>query len=215
MKITIINYGLSNLLSVQRAFERFGADVLVTDDKTEIANATALVLPGVGAFADGMKGLQELDIIDIIKQKCAEKVPFMGICLGMQMMFDESDEFGIHKGLGLIAGRVEKIPSIDIDGDKQCVPHIGWNKIECNDSEKLSFSGTALSQIAQGDEMYFVHSFEAKPSEKKHALAYTNYGGRKICAVARDKNVMGCQFHPEKSGEKGLLIVEEYIKMCR
>ncbi len=212
MKITIINYGLSNLLSVQRAFEHCGAQTLITADKNDVLNADALVLPGVGAFADGMKGLQELELIEAIKQKCAQGTPFMGICLGMQMLFDESDEFGVYKGLGLIGGRVEKIPALDIDGNMQNVPHIGWNKI--SHSENTSFNETELQEIENGDEMYFVHSYEAKPIEAAHNLAHTVYGGRKICAVAKNKNVIGCQFHPEKSGEKGLLIVKQYIKIC-
>ncbi len=212
MGITIINYGLSNLLSVERAFKFFGAEVVITDDNRIISEASALVLPGVGAFADGISGLAKLGLDDIIKKKCREGTPLMGICLGMQMLFDESDEFGIHAGLGLLAGRVEKIPMHDIEGEIQNVPHIGWNKILPNN--KTSFANTELKEVCCGDQMYFVHSFEAKPSCEDHILAYTEYGGRKICAVAKNKNVIGCQFHPEKSGEAGLSIIKGYIDMC-
>lgn len=126
MKITVIDYGLSNLLSVRRAFEYFGAEVEVTGSRSRILSAKALVLPGVGAFKDGMAGLSGLSLADAIADKCAVGTPLLGICLGMQMLFDESDEFGRHRGLGLIPGRVERIPGVDTDGAPQRVPHVGW-----------------------------------------------------------------------------------------
>ncbi len=205
--ITIINYGLSNLLSVERAFIHCGAKVEITDDIEKIRNATALVLPGVGAFKDGMAGLAKLDLIEIIKAKAQTGTPLLGICLGMQMLFDESDEFGTHKGLGLIKGRVEQIPNADTQGEKQRVPHIGWNSLVfANNTEN-----TILQQTQNGSEVYFVHSFEAKPSSDENRLANVIYGGRNICAVAKNGNVTGCQFHPEKSGEIGLDMIKAFI----
>ena len=126
-QIKVINYGLSNLLSVQRAFEHLGAQVEFVNTPEGVLAAEALVLPGVGAFKDGMAGLERLGLVEPILQKAAAGTPLLGICLGMQMLFDESDEFGLYKGLGLIPGRVEKIPALDTDGDPQRVPHISWN----------------------------------------------------------------------------------------
>lgn len=129
MKVTVIDYGLSNLLSVQHAFAHFGAEVQVTSSPADVLAADALVLPGVGAFQDGMQGLEQLGLIEPIKQKTAQGTLLLGICLGMQMLFDESEEFGLHKGLGLIPGRVVRIPDVDADGSPQRVPHISWNPL--------------------------------------------------------------------------------------
>ncbi len=224
MKITIINYGLSNLLSVERAFLHFGAEVEITSDPAVVADATALVLPGVGAFEDGMKGLDSLGLTDAIKAATAKGVPLLGICLGMQMLFDESDEFGLHKGLGLIPGRVEKILPQTADGKQQRVPNIGWSAltpagckatgIAAFDGAPTSFAATALANVPQGGECYFVHSFEAKPNSNADRLADMVYGGRRVCAAAQKGNVLGTQFHPEKSGPVGLSIIKEYLAIC-
>lgn len=129
MKVTVIDYGLSNLLSVRHAFAHFGAETLLTSDPADVLAAEKLVLPGVGAFKDGMDGLARLGLIEPIRQKAAAGTPLLGICLGMQMLFDESEEFGLHKGLGLIPGRVVKIPDTDVDGHPQKVPHISWDPL--------------------------------------------------------------------------------------
>ena len=197
MKVTIIDYGLSNLLSVQHAFAHFGAETLLTSKPEDVLAADALVLPGVGAFQDGMAGLEKLGLVEPICQKAAAGTPLLGICLGMQMLFDESEEFGLHKGLGLIPGRVVKIPDTDADGRPQRVPHI---------------SGPVLAAVQPGEECYFIHSYEAKPTDETDCLAFTVYGGRRICAAATHGSVLGCQFHPEKSGEVGLKIIEEFLK---
>ena len=213
MKVTVIDYGLSNLLSVQHAFAHFGAEVQVTSSPADVLAADALVLPGVGAFQDGMQGLEQLGLIEPIKQKTAQGTLLLGICLGMQMLFDESEEFGLHKGLGLIPGRVEKIPALDTDGDPQRVPHISWNGLwpagGCTD-----FAGTALASVTPGQECYFVHSYEAKPTNEADRLADTRYGGRAVCAAAAHGSVLGCQFHPEKSGPVGLGILEGFLAGC-
>lgn len=213
MRITVIDYGLSNLLSVKLAFEHFGAEVLITSKAQDILSADALVLPGVGAFRDGMTGLRNLGLIEPISQRTSAGAPLLGICLGMQMLFDESDEFGRHKGLGFIPGRVEKIPDTDVNGDRQPVPHISWNPLYPAGS-RTDFMGTALCDVKPGQECYFIHSYEAKPTDPADSLAETVYGGRRICAVARKGCVVGAQFHPEKSGPVGLTIIENYIKNC-
>ena len=209
-KVTIIDYGLSNLLSVQHAFAHFGAETLVTGDPAAVLAADALVLPGVGAFKDGMTGLEKLGLIEPIRRKAAAGTPLLGICLGMQMLFDESEEFGLHKGLGLIPGRVVKIPDTDADGKPQRVPHISWDPLYPAGG-RADFAGTVLAGVKPGEECYFIHSYEAKPAAEADRLADTVYGGRKICAAAGHGSVVGCQFHPEKSGEVGLRIIQEYL----
>lgn len=212
-QIKVINYGLSNLLSVQRAFEHLGAQVEFVNTPDGVLAAEALVLPGVGAFKDGMAGLERLGLIEPILQKAAAGTPLLGICLGMQMLFDESDEFGLHKGLGLIPGRVEKIPALDADGDPQRVPHISWNSL-WPAGGRTDFAGTALASVTPGQECYFVHSYEAKPTNEADRLADTRYGGRAVCAAAAHGSVLGCQFHPEKSGPVGLGILEGFLAGC-
>ena len=200
MKVTVIDYGLSNLLSVQHAFAHFGAEVQVTSSPADVLAADALVLPGVGAFQDGMQGLEQLGLIEPIKQKTAQGTLLLGICLGMQMLFDESEEFGLHKGLGLIPGRVVRIPDVDADGSPQ--------------GGRTDFSGTALQNVQPGQECYFIHSYEAKPAAEEYRLADTVYGGRKVCAAAQKGCVIGTQFHPEKSGPVGLGIIKAYLDLC-
>ena len=156
-------------------------------------------------------GLEKLGLIEPIRQKAAAGTPLLGICLGMQMLFDESEEFGLHKGLGLIPGRVVKIPGTDADGCPQRVPHISWEPLYPGGG-RADFAGTALAQLRAGEECYFIHSYEAKPLQDADCLAYTTYGGRQICAAATHGSVLGCQFHPEKSGEVGLKIIEEFLK---
>ena len=194
MKVTVIDYGLSNLLSVQHAFAHFGAEVQVTSSPADVLAADALVLPGVGAFRDGMQGLEQLGLIEPIKQKTAQGTPLLGICLGMQMLFDESEEFGLHKGLGR-------------------VPHISWNPLYPAGG-RTDFSGTALQNVQPGQECYFIHSYEAKPAAEEYRLADTVYGGRKVCAAAQKGCVIGTQFHPEKSGPVGLGIIKAYLDLC-
>ena len=177
MKVTVIDYGLSNLLSVRHAFAHFGAETLLTSDPGDVLAAEKLVLPGVGAFKEGRDGLARLGLIEPIRQKAAAGTPLLGICLGMQMLFDESEEFGLHKGLGLIPGRVVKLPDTDVDGHPQKVPHISWDPLYPGGG-RTDFSGTALAALKPGEECYFIHSYEAKPVRDEDRLADTVYGGR-------------------------------------
>ena len=219
MKVTVIDYGLSNLLSVQHAFAHFGAEVQVTSSPADVRAADALVLPGVGAFQDGMQGLEQLGLIEPIKQKTAQGTLLLGICLGMQMLFDESEEFGLHKGLGLIPGRVVRIPDVALVAGiigmvlVRGVPHISWNPLYPAGG-RTDFSGTALQNVQPGQECYFIHSYEAKPAAEEYRLADTVYGGRKVCAAAQKGCVIGTQFHPEKSGPVGLGIIKAYLDLC-
>ena len=208
--ITIIDYGAGNLFSVQNALNFLGVENNISSKVEDIISADKLILPGVGAFPDAMKMLDEAGLTEVIKEQ-AKKKPLMGICLGMQMLFDESEEFGLHKGLGLIPGRVVKIPDTDVDGHPQKVPHISWDPLYPGGG-RTDFSGTALAALKPGEECYFIHSYEAKPVRDEDRLADTVYGGREICAAASHGSVLGCQFHPEKSGEVGLKIIEEFLK---
>ena len=210
--ITIIDYGAGNLFSVQNALNFLGVENNISSKVEDIISADKLILPGVGAFPDAMKMLDEAGLTEVIKEQ-AKKKPLMGICLGMQMLFDESDEFGLHKGLGLIPGRVEKIPALDADGDPQRVPHISWNGL-WPAGGRTDFAGTALASVTPGQECYFVHSYEAKPTNEADRLADTCYGGRAVCAAAAHGSVLGCQFHPEKSGPVGLGILEGFLAGC-
>jgi glutamine amidotransferase len=214
MRITIIDYGLSNLLSVQRAIEKLGYDPFITQSNSEIQKADILILPGVGAFADGMLGLERLGLIETIRQRILDGTPLLGICLGMQLLFDESEEFGLHQGLGLIPGRVVRIPDCGIDGKKHKVPHINWNVL-IPPEDTAKFSGNLLAGVEIGDEVYFIHSFQCVPENPTHRIADTVYDGQKLCAVASNANVYGVQFHPEKSGQVGLGILKNFIILCK
>jgi glutamine amidotransferase len=213
MKTTIIDYGLSNLLSVQRAVEKIGKTAQLSQNVDDIKNADILILPGVGAFADGMEGLHKLRFVDIIQKKVEGGTPILGICLGMQLLFDESEEFGLHKGLSLIPGRVVRIPDHDKNGTQLRVPHVGWNiLVPANNSTQ--FDSNFLATIHIGDEVYFVHSFECIPSESDNRIADTVYGDLRICACVTKENVYGVQFHPEKSGHVGLTILRQFFDLC-
>ena len=214
MKVTVIDYGLSNLLSVRHALEHFGAEVELTGDPAAVLAAGALVLPGVGAFRDGMQGLERLGLIGPIRQKAAAGTPLLGICLGMQMLFDQSEEFGSWQGLGLVPGKVVRIPAEAADGARQKVPHIGWEGL-LPAGGRADFAGTVLSGVRPGGECYFIHSYEAKPADEADRLADAMYGGRRVYAAVQRGNVVGTQFHPEKSGPVGLAILEGYLGMCK
>lgn len=208
--IAIIDYGVGNLFSLKSSLKQLGLEAVVTADADTIRKADRLILPGVGAFADAMAKLEATGLVPVMKEE-AERKPLLGICLGMQMLFDESEEFGLHKGLGLIPGRVVKIPSTDVQGRPQKVPHISWNPLNPAGG-RTDFAGTVLAGVTPGEECYFIHSYEAKPADEADRLADTVYGGRAVCAAAAHGSVVGCQFHPEKSGKVGLKIIEEYMK---
>lgn len=210
IEVTVIDYGVGNLLSVSRALEHCGASVTVTSDPARILAAGRVVLPGVGAFADGMAALQANGLDVVVRQVAAKGTSLLGICLGMQMMFDESNEFGSTAGLGLIPGRVVKIPATTTTGAPHKIPHIGWNELLLP-AQRDSWQGGLLADIEPGEAVYFVHSFMAEPALPEHRLADCRYGGIPISAVVKRDNVTGCQFHPEKSGEVGLEILRRFI----
>lgn len=209
MKVSVIDYGLSNLLSVEHALTCLGAQVERVHTPAQVLAARALVLPGVGAFRDGMEGLRALELLEPIQEQAARGIPLLGICLGMQMLFDQSEEFGSHQGLGLIPGQVQAIPPRP--GFK--VPHIQWEPLRPAPGRQ-DFSGTFLSGIRPGEECYFIHSFRALPQRQEDLAAVASYGDLDICAAVARDNVLGCQFHPEKSGPVGLSILKGYLTLC-
>jgi len=208
--ITVIDYGVGNLLSVKRGFEHCGAKVNITDDKNLIMSASRVVLPGVGAFSNAMDGLKNSGLDETVHEIVKEEIPLLGICLGMQMLLDESEEFGLSKGLGIIPGRVISIPPLDIDNNSQKIPHIGWSSLVPPDGKK-SWDGALLNDIKPGDSVYFVHSFMANTVVPEHLIANCLYGGINIPAVIGKGRTVGCQFHPEKSGEIGLKILRQFL----
>lgn len=208
-EVTIIDYGVGNLLSVQRGFEHCGATVTLTADPEQIFSAKRVVLPGVGAFQNAMMALRALNLVEVIKEVGYRGTPLLGICLGMQLLLDESDEFGVTAGLGLIPGRVIAVPIQTLSGDAQKVPHIGWNALHPS-RELIDWTSTLLQDNRMGDASYFVHSFMAVPSDPEHRIAYCLYGGHEIAAVIGRYQITGCQFHPEKSGEVGLKLLRRF-----
>ena len=202
--IAIVDYGVGNLFSLQRSLEMIGADAAVTGDADVIRSAERVVLPGVGAFGDAARKLADAGLSDVIREEAARGKYILGICLGMQLLFDESREFGVHEGLHLIPGRVVDMTPVIGPGLK--VPHIGWNALHLTRPEHPLWKYTRPD-----DCVYFVHSYYASECEPS-VLATAEYGAELTAAVGRD-NVLGCQFHPEKSGEVGLGILRAFCEM--
>jgi glutamine amidotransferase len=209
-KIVIVDYKLGNLFSVNQALTNIGLNVIITSNAEEIESADAIVLPGVGAFSDAMKNLQGLNLINLIKEFVSTKKPFLGICLGLQLLFSESEEFGITKGLGIVKGRVKKIFNSNRDGETRKVPQIAWNQIHKINGN--SWENTPLSDIKEGEFMYFVHSFYVEPEEPV-GLSQTNYDGQIYVSSILKNNLFACQFHPEKSAKEGLKIYNTWAKI--
>jgi glutamine amidotransferase len=205
-RLTVVDYGIGNLHSVIKAFRHEGGEVDLSSDPEAIASADRVLLPGVGAFADGMRGLSDRGLIEPLRRFVETGRPFLGICLGMQLLLDESEEFGTHRGLGLIPGRVVAIQP----GPGRKVPQIGWNSIR--PPQGRAWSDTILADLPEEAMVYFVHSFTASPLNERDRLADADYAGARISAAVQRENVIGCQFHPEKSGPVGLTVVHRFLK---
>lgn len=210
-KVTVVDYGIGNLYSVCRALEHCGADVALASDVAAIVGADRLLLPGVGAFADGMQGLQDRGLVDAVLEHARTQRPLLGICLGMQMLALESEEFGSHRGLGLIPGRVLAIPRTTVDGRPQNVPHVGWSDLHA--ATDADWSTSPLRLTAPGTAIYLVHSFHFVPDDTSHLLATCTYGGHKLAAAVRKDNILGFQFHPEKSSSAGLAMLGQFLDL--
>jgi len=220
--IAIIDYGMGNLRSVQKAFETVGHRAVVTRDPRAIADASHVVLPGVGAFADCMANLEQYGLVEPIRKVIASGKPFLGICLGLQLLFTESEEFGLHKGLDVLPGRVKKFPwgpapdRVPVSGLRKGqapagaepvprlkVPHMGWNGVT------VTREAPPLKGINSGEHVYFVHSYYVEPQDRSVVATTTDYGLPFASSVWRD-NIFACQFHPEKSQAAGLRIVKNF-----
>lgn len=208
-EVIVIDYDVGNLLSVQRGLEHCGAKVTLTADPDQILAAKRVVLPGVGAFGDAMQALERLGFIAVIRELAKRQTPLLGICLGMQLLLEESEEFGNTAGLGLIPGRVIPVPATTATGQSQKIPHVGWNALVLPQDRK-DWQATVLQEVKSREAVYFVHSFMASPKDAAHRVADCIYGGQLISAVIARGNVIGCQFHPEKSGEVGLRVLRQF-----
>lgn len=200
--IAIADYGVGNLFSLKSSFAAIGADAVVTSDRAEIEKADRIILPGVGAFGDASKKLSESGLGDVLINEAQKGKPIMGICLGMQLLFDKSYEYGEYKGLGLIHGNIK--PISDVIPNNLKIPHIGWNELSFKKESPIN------KYINDGDFVYFVHSFYAADCDE-YTVATAEYGAP-LTATVQNKNVFGCQFHPEKSGETGLKILRAFTE---
>jgi glutamine amidotransferase len=199
--IAIIDYGMGNIYSLEKALERLGHEVIITSDPGELRRADALILPGVGAFGNAMRELEARELADIIKAEATRGKPILGICLGMQLLFTSSDEHGYHQGLNLLPGHV-----VRFEGDYP-IPHMGWNWLTFRHPHKL-FRGLSEGHV------YFVHSYHVRAANEEDVIAVTDYH-QPVTAIAARGNIIGMQFHPEKSGELGLALLDRFGRMAR
>lgn len=209
-KIVIVDYKLGNLFSVKQALTNIGLDVTITTDIKDIETADAIVLPGVGAFGDAMNNLESLNLVNPLKDAIKNNKPFLGICLGLQLLFSESEEFVLTKGLGIIKGKVKRFNNTNKDGETRKVPQIAWNQIQ--KSNNRTWDNSPLKDIKEGTFMYFVHSFFVEPEEPV-GLSQTNYDGHLYVSSIQKDNLFACQFHPEKSAQDGLKIYHNWAEI--
>jgi glutamine amidotransferase len=204
--VIIIDYQLGNLYSVKQACDTVGINAKISCEKDDILNADALILPGVGAFIEAMNNLKKLNLDLAIIQKVKSGVPIFGICLGLQLLFTESEEFGAGKGLDLISGVIKRFPEL-YQNRKIRVPQIAWNTIYNHDQD---WRKTALKEIKNNEFMYFIHSYYVEPQDKNDILSKTNYDGVEFCSSVKYQNIFATQFHPEKSSDKGISIYKNW-----
>lgn len=201
--VAIIDYGVGNLFSLKSSFSAIGADAVVTSSKSELERAESIILPGVGAFCDAAKKLKDSGLEDTVISLAKAGKPLMGICLGMQLLFEKSYEYGEYRGLGLIKGEIRPIETVIPKGYK--IPHIGWNSLEIRKPTPI------FENVKNGEYVYFVHSYYAADCENS-VTAVSDYGAP-LTASVQSGNVFGCQFHPEKSGETGLKILRSFVAL--
>ena len=209
-KITIIDYGCGNILNLARAINFLGYEADTTHDKNKIINSSHVILPGVGAFGNAMKQIEKYNLRNTILEYAKSNKPLLGICLGMQILLTVSHEFGVHKGLGLIEGKVIKISNKKNKEIK--IPHMGWNEIYPNNNKK-EWKNKILKNFSTGKSFYFVHSFVCITKDNDSTIAVCNYSNISIPAVIVAGNVFGCQFHPEKSADNGLTVLKNFCEI--
>ncbi|MCK6615657.1 MAG: imidazole glycerol phosphate synthase subunit HisH [Ignavibacteriaceae bacterium] len=208
--VAIIDYQMGNLFSVEQACRSVGLRTIKTSDVDEISQADAIILPGVGAFSEAMSNLTKLRLTKDLKEIIETGKPFMGICLGFQLLFTESEEFGRTMGLGVFEGKVKKFPPSNTFSNKIKIPQIGWNRIFSYDKEK--WNNSLLKNISNNEYMYFVHSFYVESYNTEILLSHTNYEGVIYCSSIQYKHIFASQFHPEKSATEGIKIYESFAK---
>ena len=211
INISVLDYGLGNTKSICNAIEKSGVKVKLTKTRDEILSSDGLILPGVGAFSHGMERLINQKIDVLLREFVDTGKPLLGICLGMQMLFDQSTEFGISKGLCLIPGKVQLLEISNKSETK--LPHVSWNSI--SKKSESDWKGTILESLDNGEDMYFVHSYYAMPANASDVLSITSYDGFEFCSTVKHKNIYGCQYHPEKSAAEGLKIINNFVSICK
>lgn len=211
----IVDYTLGNLYSVKRAFQKVGCDPVISSKREDIVNARKIVLPGVGAFSAGVKGLEGKELFDVIKDSALEGKPILGICLGMQLLMTQSEEDGLHNGLDLIKGKVVRFDNPEKKGAFK-IPHYGWESVLLPDLDgsftKELWQQTILDGTHNNSYFYFIHSYFVVTESPVYSIGMTNYGLNTFASVIRKENITGCQFHPEKSGDAGLHVINNFVK---
>ena len=208
--MAIVDYGFGNLRSVARACEHVGMQSRITSDPEAVERADGVILPGIGAFGDAMDALRRLGLVDVLRHVASER-PLMGVCLGAQLLQQESAEFGCHEGLGILDGAVAELPRRTPSGARIKVPHVGWTAID----PVRSWNDTMLAGVHPGDSLYFTHSFYLVPADPSIVLSTSVYGDVSFCSSYQRANVFGCQSHPERSGASGLQIYRNLKRACR
>jgi glutamine amidotransferase len=205
VKIIVVDYGIGNVQSIFNALSQFkDVDIFLSNNQSEILNADGLILPGVGAFKKAMEELDKRNLPNILNEYILQNKPFFGICLGMQLLFESSEEFGYTEGLGFVKGSVDRFP----DNMNGKLPHVSWNSIE---RREVDWENTIFKGIKDKDDFYFVHSYICKPKDQNIVVARTEYGGVDFCSSIQQSNIYACQFHPEKSANSGLNVMKNFI----
>lgn len=209
--VAIVDYGMGNLLSVANALERVGLGARITSEAADLHRARGIVLPGVGAFGVAMEALNARGLSDALRERIRAGVPFFGVCLGMQLLFDSSEEFGPHRGLGIVKGSVRRLPVTDPQGASIKVPHLGWSPIVAPGGAAFN-PRSPLVSLSTGTRMYFVHSYFCDPIDRGVVVSTTRFGGMDFCSSLLQDNVFATQFHPEKSAETGVSVYRQWAR---
>lgn len=208
-KITIVDYGVGNLHSLKKAFKFFNVEVEISEDPEKVLLSNAIILPGVGSYEAGIRGLKVRGLDKAVKKFCLSQKPVLGICLGAQLLLSEGSEFGKFKGLDVISGKVEKFSGL-VHNEK--IPQIGWNRVYAPNS--VNWRGSIFEELPHdGFNAYFVHSYILVPESNENIFGLTSYDGKEFCSVVRKEKIFGCQFHPEKSGQLGLKIIKNFLDL--